>query len=130
MENTEAPGVMSYLWYFVFSSPVTIAFLVFQVWMIVDAIRGREWIWILFMLVMPVLGTLWYYFNVYRGAGSMTRGFELPGAASRQRIKELQAQIHHLDKPHHHSQLGDIYFQRGKLKEADDSYRAAMERDP
>src|SRR6185436_15359630 len=102
----------------------------FQVWMIVDAIRGREWIWILFMLVMPVLGTLWYYFNVYRGAGSMTRGFELPGAASRQRIKELQAQIHHLDKPHHHSQLGDIYFQKGKLKEADASYRAAMERDP
>src|SRR5436190_1457987 len=98
--------------------------------MIIDAIRVREWIWVLIMVVMPVMGTFWYYFNYYRGAGSMTRGFELPGAASRQRIKELQAQIHHLDKPHHHSQLGDIYFQRGKLKEADESYRAAMDRDP
>ena len=130
METTEAPGMMSYLRYFVFSSPITIALLVFQVWMIIDAIRRREWVWVLFILVMPVLGTLWYYFSVYRGSGSATRGFELPGAASRQRIRELQAQIHHLDKPHHHSQLGDIYFQRGKLKEADASYRAAMERDP
>jgi hypothetical protein len=48
----------------------------------------------------------------------------------RRRIKELQAQIHHLDKPHHHSQLGDIYFQQGKLDKAEASYRAAMERDP
>ncbi|MEY2407856.1 MAG: hypothetical protein QOF48_526 [Verrucomicrobiota bacterium] len=130
MENIADSGVMSHLWYFVFSSPITIALLVFQVWMIVHAIRGREWIWILFMLVMPVLGTLWYYFTVYRGAGSTTRGFELPGASSRRRIKELQAQIHHLDKPHHHSALGDVYFQLGKLAQAEASYRAAMERDP
>jgi hypothetical protein len=57
------------------------------------------------------------------------RGFELPGAASRYRIKQLEAQIHHLDKAHHHFQLGDIYFQRGKLDKAEACYRAAMERD-
>ena len=82
------------------------------------------------IVVMPVMGTLWYYFTVYRGSGSMTRGFELPGASSRRRIQELLAQIHHLDKPHHHAQLGDIYFQQGKLAQADACYRAAMERDP
>jgi hypothetical protein len=111
-------------------SPLMLAFLAVQVWMIVDAIRNREWVWVILMLALPGIGTLWYYFNVYGGAGSLTRGFELPGAVDRRRIKELQAQIHHLDKPHHHSQLGDIYFQQGKLDKAEVCYRAAMERDP
>ena len=57
-------------------------------------------------------------------------GFELPGAADRRQIKRLQAEIHHLDKPHHHLQLADIYFSQGKLEQAEASYRAAYERDP
>ena len=74
---------------------------------------------------------LLYFFLVYRAsAASATRGFELPGAQSRKRIKELQAQIHHLDNAYHHFQLGDVYFQRGKLAEAEKCYRAALERDP
>jgi tetratricopeptide (TPR) repeat protein len=67
---------------------------------------------------------------VYRASPASMRGFELPGAHDRRRIKQLQAQIHHLDKAHHYSQLGDIYFHRGKLEKADACYRAAMERDP
>src|SRR6185312_6728614 len=55
--------------------------------------------------------------------------FALPGAHDRRRIKELQAQIHHLDKAHHHSQLGDVYFQQGKLDKAEAAYRASLERD-
>jgi tetratricopeptide (TPR) repeat protein len=103
---------------------------VFQLWMLIDAFRRREWIWIVFMLAFPVLSTFWYFFYMYRGSPSSTRGFELPGAHDRRRIKDLQAKIYHLDKAHHHSQLGDIYFQQGKLEKADASYRAAMERDP
>jgi tetratricopeptide (TPR) repeat protein len=34
-----------------------------------------------------------------------------------------------LDKAHHHFQLGDIYFQQGKLPKAETCYRAALERD-
>jgi hypothetical protein len=117
-----------YLRYLI-SSPVALAFLAFQIWMIVDAIRRQEWLWLVFMIAMPGLGTFWYFFNVYRGSDSATRGFELPGAHSRRRIKELQAQIHHLDKPHHHLALGDIYFQQGKLDLAEKSYRASLERD-
>jgi tetratricopeptide (TPR) repeat protein len=98
--------------------------------MLVDAIRRKEWIWVLFLIVFPGFSALWYFFFVYRDSPSATRGFELPGAHDRKRIRELQAQIHHLDKPHHYSQLGDIYFQQGKLAQADDCYRAALERDP
>jgi len=102
----------------------------FQLWMVVDAIRRQEWMWVIIMLVFPLFGTFWYFFSVYRAAPSATRGFELPGAHDRKRIKELQAQIHHLDKAHHYSQLGDIYFQQGKLEKAEACYRSALERDP
>src|SRR2546422_1491892 len=102
----------------------------FSLWMLIDAIRRREWIWALFIFVGFGFSALFYYFAVYRAAPSATRGFELPGAHDRRRIKQLQAQIHHLDKAHHHSQLGDIYFQHGKLQQAESCYRASLERDP
>ncbi len=106
----------------------TLAFTAFVIWMLVQAVRNREWGWVVFMFVFP-FAAVWYFFQVYRDLPSATRGFELPGAHSRRRIKELQAQIHHLDKPHHHLQLGDIYFQRGQLDLAEKSYRSALERD-
>jgi len=102
----------------------------FQLWMFVDAVRQQEWIWAVFIFIGFGFSAVLYYFLVYRAAPSATRGFELPGAHSRRRIKELQAQIHHLDKAHHHSQLGDIYFQQGRLAEAEACYRAALEREP
>ncbi|HXU77538.1 MAG TPA: tetratricopeptide repeat protein [Methylomirabilota bacterium] len=115
---------------FFLGSPVAVIIFIFQIWMLVDAVRRREWLWALFIFIGWGFAAIWYYFYIYRGSGSATRGFELPGAHSRRRIKELQAQIHHLDKPHHHFQLGDIYFQQGKLAQAEASYRAALERDP
>ena len=102
----------------------------FQLWMFVDAMRRQEWFWAAFIFIGFGLSAVLYYFFVYRAVPSATHGFELPGAHSRRRIKELQAQIHHLDKAHHHSQLGDIYFQQGKLDRAGACYHAALERDP
>jgi hypothetical protein len=100
---------------------------VFNLWMIIDAVRKREWPWVIYMIVMPGLAAVWYFFYIFRGP--TLRGFELPGASDRRRIKELQAQIHHLDKAHHHSQLGDVYFQKGDYPKAEACYRAALERD-
>ncbi len=114
---------------YLLSSPLLLAMTAFQIWMLIHALRQREWIWALFIGLGWGLAAMWYYFAVYRASPATLRGFELPGAQSRKRIKELQAQIHHLDKAHHHSQLGDDYFQQGKLQQAEASYRAALERD-
>lgn len=99
-------------------------------WMLVDSIQRQEYFWSFFIFVFSLLSAVFYYFFVYRQASpTSVRGFELPGAQQRQRIKELEAQIHHLDKAHHHQQLGDVYFQQGKLQKAEACYRAALERD-
>src|SRR5688572_15996886 len=115
---------------YILTSPFALAAFAFQVWMFVDAVRRREWIWAVCIFAFSFISALLYFFMVYRAEGGFaTRGFELPGAHSRRRIKELKAQIHHLDKAHHHQQLGDIYFQQGKLDLAETEYRAAFERD-
>jgi hypothetical protein len=110
-----------------------IAFLIFlfQIWMFIDALRRGEYLWAIFIFIGYGLSAILYFFLVYRAAsGGALAGFELPGAADRRRIKSLLADIHHLDKPHHHLQLADIYFSQGKLDKAEESYRAAYARDP
>ncbi len=108
-----------------------VAFL-FTAWMFVAAIRNGDYIWAVFIFFFSGFSALLYFFLVYResGGGNPMAGFELPGAADRRKIKQLQADIHHLDKPHHHLQLADIYFSQGKLDLAAEEYRAAYDRDP
>ena len=113
---------------FLLTNPVWLAMTVFQIWMLVHALRSREWLWAFFIFIGSGLGAIWYFFSVYRDSSSS--GFELPGTQSRARIKELQSKIHHVDNAYHHFQLGDIYFQRGKFTEAEKCYRAALEREP
>ncbi len=112
---------------FLLTNPFWLAVTVFQIWMLVHALRQREWLWALFIFVGSGIGACWYYFSVYRESAST--GFELPGAQSRARIRELQAKIHHLDNAYHHFQLGDVYFHKGKFTEAEKCYRAALARD-
>lgn len=111
-------------------NPVVLLFGVFVIWMFIDAIRREEWLWAVFILVFPVINAPLYFFLVFRPNSSFaTQGFELPGARDRRRIKHLEAQIQHLDKAHHHLELGDIYFQQGKLELALGCYQRAIERD-
>lgn len=114
---------------YLFGSPLLLAILAFQIWMGIHALRNREWLWALFIFVGWGIAALWYYFQVYQGSSSAMSGFELPGAGSRARIKELEAKIHHVDNAYHHFQLGDVYFQKGKLAQAEKCYRDALQRD-
>ena len=125
-------SLLTYLgdWQFLLANPLALLLLAFQVWMLVHAIRQREWLWVLFIVIGWGLSAILYYFLVYRHSASATTGFELPGAQSRQRIRELQAQIHHIGNASHHYQLGDVYFQKGRLVEAEKCYRRALELDP
>jgi hypothetical protein len=111
---------------------VLVAGTIFQIWMFLDALHRREFFWAVIIFLFSVLSAFFYYFMVYRasGGGGPLAGFELPGAADRRQIARLKAEIHHLDKAHHHLQLGDIYLSQGKLGDAEKCYRAAYARDP
>ncbi|MBN8246388.1 MAG: tetratricopeptide repeat protein, partial [Verrucomicrobia bacterium] len=117
----------------VLGNPLFWIFLPFQLWMLVDAVQRREWIWAAFIFFFSVLSAVFYYLMVYRpqgpASGGGSRGFELPGAADRRRIREIQARIHNLDNARDHFDLGDVYFSQGKLARAEASYRAALQRD-
>jgi hypothetical protein len=115
---------------YVIHNPWLLVVTAFQIWMLVHAVRNREWFWAVFIVIGWGITAILYFFLVYRASPSSMRGFELPGAQSRKRIKELQSQIHHIGNASHHFQLGDVYFQQGKLAEAEKCYRAALERDP
>ncbi len=116
--------------YLLFHPWVLVVF-AFQVWMFIDAVNRQEWFWAV-LIFSRASGCRYvlYFFLVYRAAPAGTQGFELPGARSRSRIKELQAKIHHLDNAYHHFQLGDVYFQKGAFAAAEKCYRAALEREP
>ena len=58
---------------------------VFQLWMLIDAVRREEWLWAVLIFLFPPFMPLWYFVSVYRAAPSATRGFELPGTGSRRR---------------------------------------------
>ena len=113
------------------SSPLGWLYSVFALWMLVDAGRRGEWVWFAFMVVFPPINPILYFFLVFRSSASFaSTGFELPGQHKRERIAELEKQIHLLDGAHHHLELADIRFQQGKFKLAEQSYLCSLERDP
>jgi hypothetical protein len=129
--------MLAWLFDWAWGGPLGLLFLAFALWMLVDALRRGEWLWALFIFLFAPLNAPLYYFLVYRQETRAGARFELPGAAaierfsqSRQRIRELEARIHHLDNARDHADLGDLYLRQGAFARAEASYRAALERDP
>jgi len=72
-------------WRYLLSSPASLLIFAFQIWMFIHAIRQREYIWAVFIIIGWGLAAICYYFFIYRATPSATRGFELPGAHDRRR---------------------------------------------
>src|SRR5438552_3544637 len=60
---------------YLIASPAFWVVSIFQIWMLIDAIRKQEWMWVAFIIFFPGFGTFWYFFSVYRQSPSATRGF-------------------------------------------------------
>lgn len=74
------PGTLNYYLYWLRANPlVGIVAGIFWLWMLVDAIRRREWVWVLFMVIFSGFTALFYFFLVYRATASATQGFETAG---------------------------------------------------
>ena len=111
------------------ANPFVLIIFIFQLWMTIDAARRQEWLWMVFNFLFG-LSAILYFFMVYRPARVMEQGgtgFEWPGAADRERIRELEEQIHHLDKAHHHAALGEIYLKQEKVDKAMACYENAFQ---
>ncbi len=115
--------------YYLIWHPWYLLLALFQVWMLVDAVRREEWLWAVFIFFGFGLVAVFYFLLVYRANNAPGQGFELPGARAGERIKVLQEKIRHLDNAYHHFQLGDLYFQKGRYEKAEACYRASLERD-
>ena len=66
LTNLTDRGSLEYL----LSSPFALVLFGFQIWMLIHAIRNREWMWAFFILIGWGISALFYYFYVYRAAPS------------------------------------------------------------
>lgn len=125
----EMESIISWDWLRSGGSPLTLLLFLWFIWMLIDAIKREEWLWVVFLILFPPLNTVLYFILVYlrSGGGSV---FSLPGSADRRRIRELEQKIRHLDNAHHYHELADLYFKQGRFSEAEKNYRAALDREP
>ncbi len=50
-------------WSFLFANPLLLLLTAFQIWMLVHALRSREWIWAFFIFIGFGLAAVLYFFS-------------------------------------------------------------------
>jgi tetratricopeptide (TPR) repeat protein len=126
--SNDAASATAYL-----SHPLFLVFWAFALWMVVDALRRQEWLWVVLILLFTVISAPLYFVLVYRrprSAGSFWGVIPFVSDRDRARMQTLEQQIRHLDRAHHHLELGEIYYQRGQWDRALNCFLKAMEREP
>ena len=114
-------GVLSWL--------LGVATFAFSIWMAVDCWRrGTDGYWIWIILVFQPLGGIVYFFTQFWTGSRLEYGL-WKRLASGGRIREVKARAHHLDTSAAFEELGDSYSGVEKWKDAEEAYRAALQRD-
>ena len=111
-------------------SPWALVVFGFQLWMLVDAIRQREWLWAFFIFVGWGLSAFFYYFRSIaprprRRAASNCRGPWIAAASSSCRPKSITS-----TKPTITPSSATSTSSKANSAKAEACYRAALERDP
>ena len=117
----DGTGVLSWL--------IGVATFAFSIWMAVDCWqRGRDGYWIWIILVFQPLGGIIYFFTQFWDGSRLEYGLWQRLTAGG-RIREAKARAHHLDTSAAFEELGDLYASVAKWKDAEESYRTALQRD-
>lgn len=108
---------------------IGVSTLAFSIWMAVDCWRrGAEGYWIWIILVFQPLGGIVYFFTQYWKGSRLEYGLWRRITAGG-RIREAKGRAHHLDTSAAYEELGDLYAGAEKWPDADEAYRAALQRD-
>ena len=101
-----------------------------QIYLIVDSVRnsrGFFWIWILF--VLPVIGSLIYWFT-YKWDGSGLEHFFFRRGRDARHLEVLETAESRIGNAANHEELGDELWRQGKFQRAEECYRTALAKDP
>ena len=106
-----------------------LAVLGFSIWMVVDCWqRGNATWWIFIILFFQPIGALVYFVTQYWDSTRLEHGL-WQRLTIGSRIRDVKARAHYLDTSTAFEELGDLYASIRKWSQAEEAYRAALQRD-
>jgi hypothetical protein len=103
---------------------------VLSIWMLIDCAQNRrEYYWYWIILGSGGIGAVIYFF-MFKWDRLFVDSPLFGWMRNRRATEEAKARVRHLDKGAAYEELGDSYWRMNKLKDAEDAYRKALERDP
>jgi hypothetical protein len=101
----------------------------FSIWMAIDCWqRGRDTWWIWIILVFQPIGALIYFVTQYWDSTRLEHGL-WQRLTIGSRIRDVKSRAHYLDTSTGFEELGDLYASVRKWAQAEEGYRAALQRD-